>query len=73
MWDSAVRCLSILDVLVAMATFSTGIFGDTCRPVIVTGEEPFLEIYGGRHPCVVQTFTGDEFVPNDVIINSGGV
>ena len=40
-----------------------------CRPDIVLSPVPFLNIQAGRHPCVVHTYTGDDFIPNDVIIN----
>ena len=41
-----------------------------CRPNIVAkATDPFLEIHAGRHPCVIQTFTGSEYIPNDTLIN----
>ena len=46
---------------------------EMCRPEIVSplhGNEPFLEIIGGRHPCIVRTYQGDEFIPNDVCVSS---
>lgn len=42
-----------------------------CRPEVVTSEVPFLELRDGKHPCVTQTYTGGDFIPNDVTINSG--
>lgn len=69
MWESAVECLGILDVLVSMAIYSGG--NEMCRPEIVGhGSIPFLDIKGGRHPCVVETYSGDDFIPNDVSINT---
>lgn len=45
-----------------------------CRPDIVTkATAPFLEVHDGRHPCVVQTFTGNEYIPNDTLINASQV
>ena len=70
LWDSAVWCIARLDALVSMATYSAGIDGNSCRPHIIIGDCPFLEIRQGHHPCVIQTYTGDEFIPNDVVINS---
>lgn len=32
------------------------------------GQAPFLELAGSRHPCVTETFFGDDFIPNDVFI-----
>lgn len=40
-----------------------------CRPEIELSSTPFIEIRAGRHPCIVQTYTGDDFIPNDVIVN----
>lgn len=70
LWDSAIECIAILDVLVAMATYSKGSECEMCRPEVVMSDIPFLDIRGGRHPCVTQTFSGDDFIPNDVVINS---
>ena len=42
-----------------------------CRPKLVPSPVPFLDMHAGRHPCVTQTYTGDDFIPNDVIINGG--
>jgi len=45
-----------------------------CRPEIVAkATTPFLEIRAGRHPCVVETFTGNEYIPNDTLINASQV
>ena len=44
-----------------------------CRPEVTFSSNPFLEICAGRHPCVVQTYTGDDFIPNDVIVNGEGM
>ena len=42
-----------------------------CRPVVTYScdGQPFLEIQSGRHPCVLQTFSGDDFIPNDMLIS----
>lgn len=45
--------------------------GEMCRPEVVASKTPFLEVKDGRHPCVSHTYSGDDFIPNDVIINSG--
>ena len=44
-----------------------------CCPEVTFSSNPFLEIRAGRHPCVVQTYTGDDFIPNDVIVNGEGM
>ena len=45
--------------------------GEMCRPEVIPSPVPFLDICAGRHPCVTHTYTGDDFIPNDVIINGG--
>lgn len=42
-----------------------------CCPLLVDSPVPFLDIRDGRHPCVSRTYSGDAFVPNDVVINGG--
>lgn len=41
-----------------------------CRPDVTppTKAGPFLRILSGRHPCISQTYSGEEFIPNDVVI-----
>ena len=29
---------------------------------------PFIEIRDGVHPTIVSTFSGDEYIPNDIVI-----
>ena len=41
-----------------------------CRPEVVCSEVPYLDIISGRHPAVSQTYSGGDFIPNDVQINS---
>jgi len=36
-------------------------------------ENPSLEIYEGRHPVVEAHFSRGEYIPNDIILDSGGV
>ncbi len=72
-WSRAVQCLSILDVLMSLATYAKNSAEVMCRPEIVVLDEqsrvvnPFIEIVNGRHPCLAKTFSGD-FIPNDVLI-----
>ena len=42
-----------------------------CRPEVVHSPVPFLDVRNGRHPCVSRTYSGDDFIPNDVVINGG--
>lgn len=65
-WQSAVECLSSLDVLMSLTQYS--LQGDTTRPNIILPEndmQPFIDIRDGRHPCALTT-SGDDFIPNDV-------
>ena len=42
-----------------------------CRPRVLppTAEGgSFLRIVSGRHPCISQTYSGEDFIPNDVVI-----
>lgn len=69
------QCLSILDVLLSLASYVRNSEQQMCRPTIVMLSEengitkPFIDIKNGRHPCIARTFTG-EFIPNDVVINN---
>lgn len=38
--------------------------------VVLIVLQPFIEIRDGLHPCVVTTFSGDEFIPNDLVMSS---
>lgn len=41
-----------------------------CRPVFVEASDyPVLHISNGRHPCILHTYSGENFVPNDVVID----
>ncbi|XP_067901328.1 DNA mismatch repair protein Msh6 [Heterodontus francisci] len=69
-WQAAVDCIAVLDVLVSLTHYSQSGEGPMCRPVVMLANEdaqPFLELTGSRHPCVLKTFFGD-FIPNDVLI-----
>jgi DNA mismatch repair ATPase MutS len=35
--------------------------------------QPFIEIREARHPCVVRTFGGGDFIPNDTVIGIADV
>lgn len=72
-WNRAVQCLSILDVLVCLTNYVRNSEHEMCRPEIVMLDEttnkqlPFIDIKNGRHPCLGKTFSGD-FIPNDIVI-----
>jgi DNA mismatch repair protein MutS len=61
------RALAQIDVLAALAEAAA--LGGYVRPQVV--EEDELDIREGRHPVVEQTLSGERFVPNDTIFESG--
>ncbi|XP_068210274.1 DNA mismatch repair protein Msh6 isoform X2 [Palaemon carinicauda] len=70
-WEAALQCIAVLDVLISLARYSTET--STVRPqLVLPGDDvkPFIEIRDGLHPCVVTTYSGDEFIPNDLVVNS---
>lgn len=70
-WQAAVECITVLDVLLCLANYSRGGDGPMCRPVILLPKEDtrvFLDLQGSRHPCIMKTFFGDDFIPNDILI-----
>nr|XP_056709679.1 DNA mismatch repair protein Msh6 isoform X2 [Euleptes europaea] len=74
-WRTAVECIAVLDVLLCLAQYSQGCDGPLCRPVFLLPEKntpPFLELRASRHPCITQTFFGDDFIPNDILIGVEG-
>ncbi|CAI9720918.1 mismatch repair Msh6 [Octopus vulgaris] len=71
MWDQAVQCLAVLDVLLCLAEYSRCGEGAICRPEIVLPEadsKPFLLIREGRHPCIGRSSAAEDFIPNDTMI-----
>lgn len=70
-WERTVQCVAVLDCLMSLMVYSSQTEGVMCRPEVLRigdGEEPFLEIRQGRHPCVCRTFSGGDFIPNDTVI-----
>ncbi|XP_021365348.1 DNA mismatch repair protein Msh6-like isoform X1 [Mizuhopecten yessoensis] len=73
-WEVALQCISVLDVLMSLSSYSRCGDGVMCRPEVVSpadDTEPFLEIRDGRHPCIAKTFSGGDFIPNDTLIGVG--
>eukprot|EP00112_Aurelia_sp_Birch-Aquarium-sp1_P001465 Seg1159.3 transcript_id=Seg1159.3/GoldUCD/mRNA.D3Y31 product="DNA mismatch repair protein Msh6" protein_id=Seg1159.3/GoldUCD/D3Y31 len=74
--EGAQQCISVLDCLMSLAVYSSNADGVLCRPegILPSSDEtdkmvtPFIEIRNSRHPCISRTFTGDDFIPNDIII-----
>jgi DNA mismatch repair protein MutS len=61
------RSLARIDVLASLAEAAAS-GGFVCPEVV---EEDVLEIREGRHPVVEQMLSGERFVPNDVVFESG--
>ncbi len=73
-WAKATECLAHIDALLSLAEVSS--LPEYSRPHICRYEEnnvgSFIEIKGARHPCLVQTFQGGEFIPNDIGLGRSG-
>jgi DNA mismatch repair protein MutS len=65
--QATARVLSELDGLMSLAEAASG--GGYVCPAVVT--EDVLEIHGGRHPVVELSLSGERFVPNQSIFESG--
>jgi DNA mismatch repair protein MSH6 len=77
-WMAAVCCLANLDSLFSLALtskFGDG-RGDCCRPEFVhfndAPDGSFMEVRKMRHPCVKETYSGSDFIPNDIILGNVG-
>uniref|UniRef100_H2YND8 DNA mismatch repair protein n=1 Tax=Ciona savignyi TaxID=51511 RepID=H2YND8_CIOSA len=66
MWNKAVSCLALLDVLSSLAEYSRGDKDVMTRPVILPpSSHPILNIRSARHPCITRIIFSDDFIPND--------
>ena len=67
LWASAAQATALLDALGSLA--QTAAKSGYTRPRILdcpVGEAPSIKIIQGRHPCVENTFSSGEFIPNDL-------
>ena len=64
---ASARVLAQLDVLASLAE-TAALGGYVCPEVLA---EDVLEIRNGRHPVVEQLLSGERFVPNDVVFETG--
>uniref|UniRef100_A0AAV2JPE1 DNA mismatch repair protein n=1 Tax=Knipowitschia caucasica TaxID=637954 RepID=A0AAV2JPE1_KNICA len=76
-WKTAVECMAVLDVLLALSRYSQGGDGPMARPDVVLPEDDvkstsFIDLLGSRHPCVTKTYFGDDFIPNDIHVGCPG-
>lgn len=74
-WASAARALAHLDALCSLATVSAegAARGPMCRPRVrarAEGEQPSFAATASRHPCVLRTFSGGDFIPNDIALGA---
>ena len=62
-WQKAISCVSFLDALMSLTTYSKSIEGG-CFPTFLTDfSKPTIDIKEGRHPCLDNT--GLSYIPND--------
>lgn len=69
------RCMATLDVLLCLEEYSHNL-PQSCRPTfreVSQGQKAFMAIRDGRHPLVVTTFSGGDFIPNDTYVGTGEV
>ncbi|XP_034233656.1 DNA mismatch repair protein Msh6-like [Thrips palmi] len=74
-WNTAVKNLAVLDVLLSLAEYARKEEGEICVPVIAEPsktEKPFVCLKDGRHPCLSGE-TLDSYVPNDTVIGADGI
>ncbi|MCK4271474.1 DNA mismatch repair protein MutS [bacterium] len=60
------RLIAQLDLLTCLATVA--VENNYCRPIVDDGDRLF--IVDGRHPVVEKLMKGDEFIPNDTLMDS---
>jgi len=60
-WRKAIGCLCLLDGLLSLAVYSSGL--DGVFPELEDGAAAHLHIEEGRHPCL--DLAGDAIIPND--------
>ncbi|CAH0596392.1 unnamed protein product [Chrysodeixis includens] len=70
-WETAVQCLSTLDILLSFTEFARQQSDGVCLPEISYEEEqkPFINITEGRHPCIANV---TDFIPNDTQLGTDG-
>ncbi|XP_039760055.1 probable DNA mismatch repair protein Msh6 isoform X3 [Pararge aegeria] len=63
-WESAIKCIATLDILLSFTEFTRQQSGDVCLPDVTfeKGQKPYINIVEGRHPCIPIV---NDFIPND--------
>lgn len=70
LWQRALGCLSLLDCLAALATYSRGVEGSCWPEVLADAAEPVVDIVEGRHPCL--DVQGANYIANSTVLGGGG-
>ncbi|VDP43056.1 unnamed protein product [Schistosoma mattheei] len=68
-WHMAMSCLAELDCLIALSSYSINASDVMCLPEFIdlnSSTKPLLEIVDGIHPCLINTFSGGDIIPNDI-------
>lgn len=66
-WDQVVKCISILDCLMSLATYAK-LTDDVCRPTLLPNNSgPRISIKEGKHPALLKI--NDNFISNDITLN----
>ncbi|XP_063832736.1 probable DNA mismatch repair protein Msh6 [Ostrinia nubilalis] len=70
-WESAVKCISTLDILLSFTEFARQQSGDICLPEVTfdSNQKPYINITEGRHPCIPIV---NDFIPNDTKLGVEG-
>ncbi|XP_045779005.1 probable DNA mismatch repair protein Msh6 isoform X2 [Maniola jurtina] len=63
-WESAIKCIATLDILLSFTEFARQQSGDVCLPDVTfeKADKPYINIVEGRHPCIPIV---NDFIPND--------
>ncbi|XP_061395434.1 probable DNA mismatch repair protein Msh6 [Musca vetustissima] len=67
LWKQCVDCVAEIDVLASLAEYARTQSTSMCMPELVIleeGEQPFIEIEEGYHPCV----SSDTYIPNGIAL-----
>jgi DNA mismatch repair protein MSH6 len=67
-WLAAVKAFTTLDCLMSLMLVSKLNEPMCCPQILPEGSKASIKLVRCRHPCIAETFSGDDFVPNDVII-----
>ncbi|KAL0818930.1 hypothetical protein ABMA28_008233 [Loxostege sticticalis] len=70
-WETAVKCISTLDILLSFTEFARQQSGDICLPEVTfdKNQKPYINITEGRHPCIPIV---NDFIPNDTKLGVDG-